>query len=250
VRTRRTLLVSAAIVGAVTAATGAATAAQAPLGPASPSPTAASSAPVVEASAGAATDPSGGYAPFADGPFGVHEDGIDWLAGSGVTVGCTTSTFCPRDGVSRDQMATFLHRLSGHAAGTPPTVEAATVGGRTAGQLEVINGFVRTTERARITDAVVDLDVTCPPGTQVLGGGGTIDGLFAQVSGGPTADGSGWAVVWVSDDNRTHEVDVTVSATCAPTAPGATASGADAPSDAERARAVDRLRDEVALRRG
>jgi hypothetical protein len=89
----------------------------------------------------------------------------------------------------------------------------------------------------------------CPSGTRALGGGGTIDGLYAQVSAAPTADGSGWAVVWVSTDNRTHEVDATVTVTCAPTS-AVSASSATGPSDAERAAAVDRLRDLAALRRG
>jgi hypothetical protein len=199
--------------------------------------------------AATASPTSDGYAPFTDGPFGVHEPGVAWLAGSGVTTGCTTSTYCPQAPVTRAQMATFLHRLSGQAAGTPASVDAATVGGRTAQELAVVNGFARVTERQRRVDAVVDLEARCPSGTRVLGGGGTIDGLYAQVSAAPTADGSGWAVVWVSTDNRTHEVDATVTATCAPTSP-VSASTVAGPSDAERAAAVDRLRDLAAVRRG
>jgi hypothetical protein len=198
---------------------------------------------------GAASAASAGYAPFDDGPFGVHEAGIDWLAGSGVTAGCTTSTYCPGDPVTRAQMATFLHRLSGNADGTAPSVDAATVGGRSAADLAVINGFVEVTERQRRVDAVVDVEARCPSGTRVLGGGGTIDGLFAQVSAAPTAGGRGWAVVWVSTDHRTHEVDATVTVTCAPVAAGARATGHDAPTDAERRAAVDRLRDQAAVRR-
>jgi hypothetical protein len=194
----------------------------------------------------AAADP-GGYAPFRDGPFGVHEPGVEWLAGSGVTAGCTTSTYCPNQPVTRAQMATFMHRLSGHADGTTASVDAATVGGRTAASLAVIDGFVRVTERVRRTAAVVDVEARCPSGTRALGGGGSIDGLYAQVTDTPTADGAGWAVVWVSTDHRTHEVDATVTVTCAPTGP-VSASSQRGPSDAERAAAVDRLRDLAALR--
>jgi hypothetical protein len=188
-----------------------------------------------------------GYASFEDGPFGVHEDGIEWLASTGVTAGCTPSEYCPDDGVSRAQMATFLHRLSGRAPGTDPSVDARTVEGRSAADLEVVNGFAEVTEQARVTDAVVDLEVACPPGTRVLGGGGMIDGLFAQYMGGPTADGRGWFVVWVSDDYRTREVEVRVTATCAPVDAGAAA--ASTTTDEDRAGAVATLRREVEERR-
>lgn len=200
--------------------------------------------------AGLASAASAGFASFEDGPFGVHEDGVDWLADSGVTAGCTPDRYCAGDDVTRGQMATFLHRLSGNADGTAPSVDAATVGGRTATELEVVNGFAQVTERQRITDAVVDLEARCPSGTRALGGGGTIDGLFAQVSGAPTGDGAGWAVVWVSDDNRTHEVVATVTVSCAPTDAAGAVSTASGPDDAQREADVDRLRDQVALRRG
>lgn len=195
--------------------------------------------------ASASTD---GYASFTDAPFGVHEPGVDWAARSGVTVGCTPDRFCAGDAVTRGQMATFLHRLSGTADGTAPSVDAATVGGRSAAQLSVINGLVEVTERARRTQAVVDLTATCPDGTRALGGGGTIDGLYAQVSGAPTADGRGWSVVWASMDHRAHEVDATVTVTCAPVGSDARSVG-PAGSDADRASDVDRLRDLAAVRR-
>jgi hypothetical protein len=184
-----------------------------------------------------------GYASFKDGPFGVHEDGVDWLAGSGVTAGCTPSEFCPGDPVTRAQMATFLHRLSGRASGVAPTVDAATVEGRRAHDLEVVNDFARVVETQRHVDAVVEVEARCPEGTQALGGGGTIDGLFAQYMGGPTADGRGWFVVWVSDDYRTHEVDASVVVGCAPTGPSV--SSASAVADEDRSGAVEALREQV-----
>jgi hypothetical protein len=187
-----------------------------------------------------------GYASFEDGPFGVHEDGIEWLADTGVTSGCTPSEYCPHDPVSRAQMATFMHRLSGTAQGTAPSVDAASVEGRNASDLEVINGFVEVAEKDRVIDSVVDLEVRCPPGTRALGGGGMIDGMFAQYMGGPTAEGRGWFVVWVSDDYRTHEVEARVTATCAPVAPGVSA--ASTTTDEERERAVGALRHQVAER--
>ena len=188
-----------------------------------------------------------GFENFKDGPFGVHEDGVAWLATSGVTAGCTPSEYCPEDEVTRAQMATFMHRLSGHAEGVAPAVDAATVEGRSAEDLEVVNGFARVVEEQRQIDSVVEVEARCPEGTEALGGGGMIDGLFAQYMGGPTADGAGWFVVWVSDDYRTHEVDARVVVTCAPTSTPVTASAASA-SDEERAASVDSLRAEVRQR--
>ena len=188
-----------------------------------------------------------GFENFKDGPFGVHEDGVAWLAGSGVTAGCTPSEYCPDGEVTRAQMATFMHRLSGHAEGVAPAVDAATVEGRSAEDLEVVNGFARVVEEQRQIDSVVEVEARCPEGTEALGGGGMIDGLFAQYMGGPTADGAGWFVVWVSDDYRTHEVDARVVVTCAPTSTPVTASAASA-SDEERAASVDSLRAEVRQR--
>ena len=43
----------------------------------------------------------------ADHPF--HDD-IQWLAGEGITNGCSEHAFCPEDDVTRGQMAAFLHR--------------------------------------------------------------------------------------------------------------------------------------------
>lgn len=43
-----------------------------------------------------------------------HSD-ISWLADAGVTAGCnppTNDQFCPSDGVTREQMAAFMHRLA------------------------------------------------------------------------------------------------------------------------------------------
>ena len=59
-----------------------------------------------------------------------HEDGIGFVVDAGVTAGCGDgSDYCPSDEVTRDQMATFLHRLSGNAPNVTPSVDAATVQG-------------------------------------------------------------------------------------------------------------------------
>ena len=67
---------------------------------------------------------------FADVSTGAtHVDGIGFMADSGVTVGCGDNRFCPSDPVTRAQMATFMHRLSGTVPDTDPSVNAAALAG-------------------------------------------------------------------------------------------------------------------------
>ena len=47
---------------------------------------------------------------FTDDDASQHEGNINRLAEAGITGGCTATTFCPRAGVTRGQMAAFLHR--------------------------------------------------------------------------------------------------------------------------------------------
>lgn len=46
---------------------------------------------------------------------------IDQLAARGITSGCTTTTYCPEQAVTRAQMAVFLLRANGYATPPPPT---------------------------------------------------------------------------------------------------------------------------------
>ena len=74
---------------------------------------------------------------FADVNEGhTHEDGISWLVATGVTAGCAANLYCPDDPVTRDQMATFMHRLSGNADGVDPSVDAATLQGLTVEEIQ------------------------------------------------------------------------------------------------------------------
>jgi hypothetical protein len=67
----------------------------------------------------------------------THFDGIKFMKDSGVTLGCGDgTTFCPKDPVLREQMATFMYRMSGNDAGTPPSVNADKVDGKNAADLE------------------------------------------------------------------------------------------------------------------
>ena len=52
--------------------------------------------------------PSGDY--FWDDSGSVHEDAINRLAEAGITTGCAGGQYCPSSGVTREQMAAFLHR--------------------------------------------------------------------------------------------------------------------------------------------
>ncbi len=78
-----------------------------------------------------------GSSQFADVDAGAtHEDGIGFMAETGVTAGCSPGFFCPQDDVTREQMATFMHRLSGQADGVDPSVDAATVQGMTVQEIQ------------------------------------------------------------------------------------------------------------------
>ena len=47
---------------------------------------------------------------FTDDDGSIHEGAINRLAASGLTSGCGDSSFCPREGMTREQMVTFLYR--------------------------------------------------------------------------------------------------------------------------------------------
>ena len=50
---------------------------------------------------------------FGDDDGTTHEDAINALAATGITQGCTSTTFCPQMEVTRGQMAAFLYRALG-----------------------------------------------------------------------------------------------------------------------------------------
>jgi hypothetical protein len=47
---------------------------------------------------------------FTDDAGSIHQADINALAGSGITAGCSPTRFCPTDGVTRQEMASFLVR--------------------------------------------------------------------------------------------------------------------------------------------
>ena len=42
----------------------------------------------------------------------IFHDDIDWMADTGVTLGCGNGEYCSGDNVTRQQMAAFMHRLA------------------------------------------------------------------------------------------------------------------------------------------
>ena len=50
---------------------------------------------------------------FADDAASWHQADINRMAAAGVSNGCATGLFCPRNAVTREQMAAFLYRAFG-----------------------------------------------------------------------------------------------------------------------------------------
>ncbi len=57
--------------------------------------------------------PLGTATNFTDTNGTTFEEDIAWLSAAGITQGCTPTTFCPNEPVTRGQMAAFLHRALG-----------------------------------------------------------------------------------------------------------------------------------------
>lgn len=60
----------------------------------------------------ACADPCAGESPFTDVPAAAsYCTNTEWLRNRGITLGCTATTFCPDEPVTRASMALFLNRL-------------------------------------------------------------------------------------------------------------------------------------------
>jgi hypothetical protein len=108
------------------------------------------------ASAGTAV---AGHSRFGDGPFGPHEAGVHFVADAGITAGCNAdgTRYCPSDNVTRAQMGTFMHRLSGNGS-VPPSVNARTLDG-VAVQDILGNGSAPPTVNAAALDGLTAEDL-------------------------------------------------------------------------------------------
>ena len=58
-----------------------------------------------------------GTSPFTDIGGSIFKADIEWLYGNSITTGCGATLYCPKDNVSREQMASFLSRMF-HLAST------------------------------------------------------------------------------------------------------------------------------------
>ena len=67
-----------------------------------------------------------------------HDD-IDAIRDAGITTGCAPNLYCPKDFVTREQMAAFLNRLGALQAGKTPVVNATRLDGKDSSQF-VQNG--------------------------------------------------------------------------------------------------------------
>jgi hypothetical protein len=74
-------------------------------------------------SSGASADPCFGASPFTDVPEdAIYCTNTEWLKNRNITFGCTATTYCPNDFVTRAAMALFLNRLG--LALTPSFIQA------------------------------------------------------------------------------------------------------------------------------
>ena len=145
----------------------------------------------------------------------VHEPGIGFMAETGVTAGCNPegTEFCPEDSVTRAQMATFMHRLSGNAEGVAPSVDAATLDGMDADELlaDVVARLDDLeAENAELRDEVDDLNALLADITRAEVDGNdtlTFSGMNLQLVNGEgetdTTNGLGNLIVGYNGDHIT-----------------------------------------------
>lgn len=147
------------------------------------------------------------FSDVADGD--VHAPGIEYVADTGVTAGCTPTTYCPTDRVTRAQMATFLHRSSGNAAGIAPNVTAAALAGIERLDAPSTVGIGSTANPATIA---------CPAGKVAVGGGGSADIGWVLKDSHPLPDLVGWRVQHRTADGLpiAAESTSTIYVVCAP----------------------------------
>jgi len=101
---------------------------------------------------------------FTDDDTSPFEPDIEWMASSGVTLGCGPGVFCPDDFVTRGQMAAFMHRLAqffGGEDGVVSQADQATIGLSPVAFAAVLSDGSVVPARSRgVTDANVTLEAT------------------------------------------------------------------------------------------
>ena len=66
---------------------------------------------------------------FNDVPPGTFHEDISAITAAGITTGCAPNLYCPKDFVTREQMAAFLNRLGALGPGKTPVVNATRLDG-------------------------------------------------------------------------------------------------------------------------
>jgi hypothetical protein len=151
----------------------------------------------------------------------THADGIEWLVANGITAGCDADSYCPSQPVTRAQMATFMHRLSGNSA-VLPSVNAETLQGLTASDL-VQAPEVVSQDFTLDNDTFENLVVSCTGAEYPLSGGhqikvsqnGALSDDWVVAASRPSDDGTDWVISVKTIDGAAHDAFVTVYANCA-----------------------------------
>lgn len=109
---------------------------------------------------------------FSDVPASnqFHGD-IDALADAGVTAGCGGGKYCPKDNVTREQMAAFMNRLGALAPGKTPVVNAAALNGQSADDFLSSATYVVSDSGTAEPGTGATVVVSCDSGDIALAGG-------------------------------------------------------------------------------
>ena len=150
----------------------------------------------------------------------THAAGIQWLVDNAITGGCDADSYCPQQPVTRAQMATFMHRLSGNS-NVLPSVNAETLQGLTADKF-VTKPTLTTQGIAMTNEAFKSLSVTCTGNEYAISGGfqvkesqgGALSDDWYVVAERPTTNNDGWTVSVRTIDGAPHNGYLDVFANC------------------------------------
>lgn len=154
----------------------------------------------------------------------VFADEIEWLAQAGITDGYQDGTFRPGSEVTRQAVASWLHRLAGQSPNAAPSVDAATVQGMAPEDLrgqegpqgpEGPPGPVEMTQvsefRNLFASETVTITAQCPEG-------GIVVGHYVQHGGMASVDDA--VVSGLSGTDFVPQQEVSVTGTASSTSSG------------------------------
>ena len=116
---------------------------------------------------------------FTDVPTSsTYHDDIDAIRDAGVTTGCAVGKYCPKDFVTREQMAAFLNRLGALGPGKTPVINATKLDGKDSTQFArsdvAATGVYNCIGRAMIPGTAGVAWATLGPSIYVTSGGGFV----------------------------------------------------------------------------